>query len=389
MKQCLAVLRFLPPSTSAGACENAEKPTHTHTCRPTLATRWWIAGPPAIALLIISACTESATDGPVATDLTLRSEWSIYGGKQDDDVQAIPGVVALKVVQSNSKFELCSGALLAPNVVLTARHCVAVATTTAVSCDENGQSTNGAHVSGNQPPDRVSIYVGASPSFGAEPAAMARAIVSPRVNHLCDNDLAIVVLDREIRDVEPVPVRMAGSIYQGETIRSVGYGQNDRSMPIGTRIRRENVRVLALGKGVSESDTALGPHEFEVGRSICQGDSGGPAISEETGAVVGVVSRGGECTDNFGHIYVTTSGFDAVFAEAFALAGTQPIVESGMTGAQRGPGPQARAITAPIETPKAGGAQGGCTAASGSSSTGAFAFALVFAAACRRRRPRP
>ena len=34
----------------------------------------------------------------------------------------------------------------------------------------------------------------------------------------------------------------------------------------------------------SPSKTALGVHEFEVGRSICQGDSGGPAISEATGA---------------------------------------------------------------------------------------------------------
>ncbi len=89
--------------------------------------------------------------------------------------------------------------------------------------------------------------------------------------------------------------------------------------------------MLAQGKMVSASKTPLGLHEFEVGMSICQGDSGGPAISEQTGAVIGVVSRGGHCDENFGHIYTTTTGFDEMFQEGFALANATPLVESGAT----------------------------------------------------------
>ena len=80
---------------------------------------------------------------------------------------------------------------------------------------------------------------------------------------------------------------------------------------------------------VSPSKTPLGAHEFEVGKSICQGDSGGPAISEETGAVIGVVSRGGNCGEDFGHIYTTTSGFNDLFAQAFTLANASPVLETG------------------------------------------------------------
>jgi hypothetical protein len=61
--------------------------------------------------------------------------------------------------------------------------------------------------------------------------------------------------------------------------------------------------------------------------SICQGDSGGPAISERTGAVLGVVSRGGGCSDDFGHIYTTTAGFETMFSDAFELAGATPTLE--------------------------------------------------------------
>jgi hypothetical protein len=293
-----------------------------------------------LALIGITGCA-AEVDGntDVATNVTLGSDTKIFGGETDDDENAVSSVVALKVGIGGS-FELCSGALVAPNVVLTARHCVANSITTSVSCDEKGNSTNGGHVDGDLPASAVAVYTGASPRFSEQPEAVGTAIVAPRTEFLCDSDIALVVLDKAIPGVEPVAVRLGGGVSPGETVRSVGYGQNDQKKPLGTRLRKAGVAVLAMGSGVSESRTALGPHELEVGRSICQGDSGGPAISEDTGAVIGVVSRGGDCEEDFGHIYTTTAGWRQLFDDAFAVAGGAPIVESGQrlgTGTESGP----------------------------------------------------
>jgi MYXO-CTERM domain-containing protein len=277
---------------------------------------------------LCAGCAGETDETPVLATVHSSSTPSIFSGVQDDDSRAIPGVVALRVGASGT-FELCSGALLAPNVVLTARHCVTKNLSTSVACDENGKSANGPHVAGDQDPINIGVYTGDAPNFATRPLSFAKAIVAPTGAYLCDSDIALVVLEDPITDVAPLAVRLSTPAQAGETIRSVGYGQNDKKLPIGTRFRKSGVEVLAQGRMVSHSKTPLGAHEFEVGRSICQGDSGGPAISEETGAVIGVVSRGNECDQDFGHIYTTTAGFEELFSEAFTLANAEPTLETG------------------------------------------------------------
>src|SRR5262250_1993062 len=54
--------------------------------------------------------------------------------------EASSGVVAIAttMADSPSHITLCSGALVAPNLVLTARHCVSRAVTATPSCDARG-----------------------------------------------------------------------------------------------------------------------------------------------------------------------------------------------------------------------------------------------------------
>jgi MYXO-CTERM domain-containing protein len=346
---------------------------------------------PALAMALSAiGCAAETSDSTVEARVTIGSSKSaIFGGAKDDDGEAVAGVVALRV-GTGGTFELCSGALVAPNVVLTARHCVTKNVTTSVSCDENGRSANGPHVSGNEDPSTIGVYLGANPSFARKPIASARAVVSPSGPYLCDSDIALIVLDTPILTVAPLPVRIEAATRAGEMVRSVGYGQNDSASPIGTRFRKAGVAVLAQGKAVSASKTPLGTHEFEVGKSICQGDSGGPAISEETGAVIGVVSRGGNCDEDFGHIYTTTAGFESLFSDAFKLADTSPILESGDFQASK------RSSATPASTPTDatdGPSTSSCALARTSSlgaGPGAGGLALVMAAfgalALRRRR---
>jgi hypothetical protein len=278
-------------------------------------------------LLVLAACSAPAEDAPVQVRPTSTGVAStIYEGSRDEQ----PGsgaVVALKVPGEGATFELCTGAMIAENLVVTARHCVSRALATTVSCTQEGQSANGDHVAGDLEPRSIQIYTGATPTFSGSPAAYGRQIFRPAGAVLCNADIAVLMIDRPLAGFTPLAVRLEGGLRKGESIRSVGYGQNDRKLPTGTRLRKEGVGVLAVGKTISASKTPLGSHEFEVGVSICQGDSGGPAISETTGAVVGVVSRGGDCSEDFGHIYTTTSGFGEVFRAAFAAAGATPAID--------------------------------------------------------------
>lgn len=328
-----------------------------------------------------AACVVETSDQGVDVDVTTGTAApSIFGGAKDDDRASAAGVVALRV-GTGSKFVLCTGALVAPNLVLTARHCLTEKMAASVACDEYGRSTSGDQIIADRDPREIGIYLGATPDFAAPPVARGSAIVAPQGKNLCDGDIALMVLREPVKGVQTLPLRIHASVLAGEKIRSAGYGHNDQTEALGTRFRKDGVAVLAQGRAISPSNTPLGAHEFEVGVSTCQGDSGGPAISEVTGAVVGVVSRGGDCSEDFGHIYTTTSGFDSLFEQAFAMANAAPTLEPG----------DAEARVLPSSQTSEGNANGGgCSVGtrSGKPTAAGGILALVLAAGSARRKRR-
>jgi V8-like Glu-specific endopeptidase len=290
------------------------------------------------AAFAATACGGAGAADPGGEPIATTSA-AIYGGVVDNDASQNASVVAIEVgAVGDEEFYLCSGVLIAPNVVLTARHCLSTALTTTIQCDQNGNSLNGTDFGGDLPVSEVNVFATPTIYQGETPSATAKALFHPAGSTECNEDLALVVLGTPITTVQPARVRIAGSPTVGESTRVVGYGANDQSAPIGTRYRKDDLPVLALGSSVSASNTALGSSEFELGgESTCNGDSGGPALDETSGAVVGILSRGpADCTSTTGHVYTSLAAFMTLFQQAFAVAGGSWIDENGTSSGDGG-----------------------------------------------------
>ena len=233
------------------------------------------------------------------------------------------GVVAVATMHDNSSTSvtLCSGALVAPNLVLTARHCVSKAITTTPSCDADGRSHNGAHLAEDADPSQISIYTGDDVQVDRDqPKAHAIRTLHPTGHVLCDADVAYLILDRPLTDVTVLPIRLHDSVIAGDEVLPVGFGGGTGNV-IGLRRPRDKSAVLAVGPTANaDTGAVLGPREFEVDAATCRGDSGGPALDVRTGEIVGVVSRGGSCSSRGNHVYTRVDAYARLAAVAFAAA---------------------------------------------------------------------
>lgn len=237
--------------------------------------------------------------------------------------EASSGVVAIAttMTDSPSHITLCSGALVAPNLVLTARHCVSRAVTATPSCDARGRSHNGDHLAEDVDPQSIAIYTGSQvrPDIDV-PVARAIRTLHPTGQVLCDSDVAFLVLDRMVGNSVVLQMRLDAPVEAGDMVVPVGFGGGPSNI-VGHKVARAQSTVLATGPSANAATGAvLGPREFEVDRATCRGDSGGPAIDIMTGEIVGVVSRGGSCSANGNHVYTRVDAYRRLATAAFAAA---------------------------------------------------------------------
>jgi MYXO-CTERM domain-containing protein len=262
------------------------------------------------ALLI--ACVASCGPGGPQSDLVSTSSSAIQGGTTDTTHNFAVGLVQFAQEQQDM-VAFCSGVLLAPNLVATARHCVAALSSTTIDCSS---STFGALYPAS------GVFVTAQPTISMKGLVHVSNIIvpsEPSQTAVCGNDIALMILSDNIelpQYVEPViDPPMTDTQYE-HVVTAIGYGVDTPTDTAGTSagIRRikENVDLLCIPDDANDpsfdcfndptAKQVLTAGEFVSGDSTCEGDSGSGAFEQgnfNNGEWVGfgVLSRGGVSQD--------------------------------------------------------------------------------------------
>ncbi len=262
------------------------------------------------ALLV--ACAMSCGSPALPNDRVGVSTSDIQGGSTDTTHAFAVGVVQLAQAQQNM-VAFCSGVLLAPNLVATARHCVAELTSTTIDCTT---STFGPLF----PADQVFVTTDPTITMSSNFVGVTSVIVPTGTNQtsVCGNDIALMILDQNINlpeYVEPV-IQPPMTSPQYETIvTAIGYGidtptdtTGDTAGTSGASV--ENVQLTCIPNDTAFTDCFSDPvarqvltsGEFVSGDSTCEGDSGSGAFEQSNfnmgkWVAFGVLSRGGVSTD--------------------------------------------------------------------------------------------
>lgn len=315
--------------------------------------------PLGIALSFLAFSCGNADPADV-TDVSAQSA-PILDGQLAPEATSVVGVVNFAGGQ-------CSGSLLLPNLVLTARHCIASSEddTTAVVCDDTMLES---------PDSAGAVFVVPLPQISNDPLDYhaVSAIRTPEgATSVCGSDVALLQLSAPLTLPTLTP-RLDSPLVAGEPYSIVGYGVNGSQASGASGIRRSRAGLSVECVGAECDQASVYANEWVGPTGACSGDSGGPALDAD-GRVIGVLSRGKEaCTS-------------PVYAQVFAYAEWLRAAGASAAEAGRYHAPTWVCPDCAVAQPSLGSS---CTVAPrGAPSTFPFAasFAALLAFALRRRR---
>jgi V8-like Glu-specific endopeptidase len=275
------------------------------------------------------------------SELTASSSSPIQAGTPDSTHDFVVGVVQVQGQQA----AFCTGALLAPNLVATARHCVAQLTSTQIDC---ATSTFGSVVPASQMVVTTDATITANSAF----VGVSSIIIpnGPNQTKVCGDDIALMILSRNIQLPQYVTPVLAPPMTDHTTystsVTAIGYGidtpTDTQGTSAGTRRIKEGIALRCIPNDKTFTDCFSDPQAAQVmttgefisgDASTCEGDSGSSAFEQNNFTAgrwvsFGVLSRGGVSTDGMTCIQPIYTRFDA-WASLLLDAANQASAQGG------------------------------------------------------------
>jgi hypothetical protein len=312
----------------------------------------------------------------------------------------------------------CTATLIAPNLVITARHCVGMRASPATStlCQGDG-TTNGAQSLPDYAGDFPAAPMVLSDKPGGTILARGMTVYDDHSTTTCAHDLALIGLDRDVVGITPAEIRRT-PLAVNDVLVAMGFGWTNPAATINATERmRGDTSVLSLGPVVvtfkpfgdamsADAMVAAAAGEVVVQGITMTGDSGGPAF-DSAGRIAAVISRGYNDATYGPGTFTTLAAHLAVIDAALAATGN--VTDGGVDTLPDALSPKPDAgdgVSRPLEPPDAaeppptgtdtgfGRPVPGCAAASSMPSRGsdlgamALVAALAWLGAKRRRRAR-
>lgn len=271
-----------------------------------------------------------AGDGTGETGEAVGSQKSaVQGGKVDTNTTD-----TFAVGIASKRGAVCSGTLIAPNLVLTARHCVVPPTADeAVTCADK--------FANNVSPSELLVTTEAN-LFRAKTFHDVTAIATPDDKAFCGNDIAVITLADNIDPADATPATPVVQFQMTDTskisgnITAIGYGiTSPSSEDSGIRRIREDIKIVCVpGSDTNEctgqyKQMADSDAEFVTEGYVCSGDSGSGAFEQTsfsagTPYVLGALSRGPQTdTTCLAAIYSRTDAHAELIINAAVAAAEQ------------------------------------------------------------------
>lgn len=187
---------------------------------------------------------------------------AVTGGSVDTSDTNVGALIG--VAPSGAEQLFCSGTLIAPQVFLTAAHCI-----------QNIEALAGA---------RVAVTFDTTFNASTSPLVFGTPVVSPYYSRSASDpeDLAVVLLDSAPAGITPVSVvRQVGYLdglnLASATFENVGYGVSQPvNQPKGPTVAGAGTRRMSFSSFNSLTNGLLRLKQNQGYGGTCTGDSGGP-----------------------------------------------------------------------------------------------------------------